>query len=388
MKTETMRLIDRYVGVPACVVMSWLIPIFIHKEKSNAVVVCKFFGIGSMCLSYPLICELKKQHKQVVYLTFAGNEAMAEILGADRCLSISTKSFLRFCVDVFKVIWQLRRIKPEAFLNLEFFSQFAALMSVMTGAPIRAGFHMFHLPVGKLYSHRANLNVYRSIGENFLNIAAIPGLIKDFAQPHTHTEKFSLPEHTSSKPAGLNTQGDRDYIVINMTSSDTIRDLSAWPSENWITLIGMLREHYPHHAIVMIGTEETGPLHQGLAALPGNDEAISNLIGQTTFAEFVWLIANADLTITVDSGPQHLSVLLKRSTVVLFGPDTPVLFGHKYPWVRNLYKNLVCSPCLAIYDAKKSVLDCRDNRCMKLITPQEVLDAALDVRSVSQSKVG
>jgi len=371
-----MRVIDRLVGTPMCKLLGLFAPVFSQKPEGDTVVLCKFFGIGSICLSYPLIEELKQQNKNVAYLTFESNEAMVRGLGIEQCFTIDPSSPVRFLGDVIRVIADLRLLRPATFLNLEFFSRFAAMMSLLSGAPVRAGFHMLHLPVGGLYSHRANLNVYRSIFENYLNVGMAAGVVSRCQPLETYLEAF--PYHPDD---GLDNVITGEYIVLNAESSETIQALRAWPASAWVDLIKRLRETYPNHSLILVGTAAGAEIYGEICQNLDKDSKIINQVGRTTFAEFGALLCNASLVISVDSSPLHLSAFMKRKTVGLFGPETPVLYGHQLPWVRNIHKNLICSPCLALYDAKKSVLDCTDNQCMKQISPGDVMIEVIDLLS-------
>jgi len=363
-----MRTIDRLVGTPLCKLLAVLAPLFSRAPQANVVVLCKFFGLGSICLSYPLICELKRQGKEVVYLTFRANLPMVQVLGVERCISIDPTSPVRFCRDVLSAIGAMRRLRSAAFLNLEFFSRFAAILSVLSGARCRAGFHMLHLPVGEMYSHRANLNVYHTIAENYLNVGEVSGLIAGSGKLDSYLSSF--PYHPE-KPAGVTPQGR--YIVLNAQSSETIQTLRSWPTDAWVRLIERLKVDYPGHHLLLIGTTSGDDLYRGIRQATKEDPKVIDCIGRTSFEQFAGLIAHAEIVVTVDSGPLHLSAFLGQKTVGLFGPETPVLYGYDLPWVSNVHKNLMCSPCLAIYDAKKSVLDCQDNQCMKQITIDQVM---------------
>jgi len=371
MKTETMRLIDRIIGTPLCNTIAGLAPLLTRSSSSETVVVCKFFGIGSICLSYPLLYELRQHGKVIVYLTFRANEPVVRAMGIGQCISIDPSSFSGFIRDVLLAVRAVRKHRPGAFLNLEFFSRFAAIFSVLSGAGCRAGFHMLHLPVGKMYTHRTNLNVYRNIADNYLNIGTIAGQVTVAGSLPDYVETFP---YRPPKPAIAGS--DKAYFVLNAESSETIRTLRSWPMESWIELIGRLRTTYPDHRIFVIGTVQGQQSCQQITRPFDLDQAVTNCAGQTGFEEFAGLIAHADLVISVDSAPLHLSAFLRRKTIGMFGPETPVLYGYDLPWVRTLYRNLMCSPCLAVYDAKKSVLDCRDNQCMKQISVADVMAEA------------
>lgn len=372
MKTDTMRRIDRIAGSPLCHLLAPLAGLFAHRPaEARTVVVCKFFGMGSICLAWPLVRALQDAGSRVVFLSFRGNDAVLDFLGIDERISVDPSSPLRFAVSVLGAIRALRRVGPVAFLNLEFFSRFAALVSALSGAPVRAGFHIVHLPVGKLYTHRANLNVYRHIAANFLNVGTAAGLLDDPNLDSDGFDGFPVAEgRPAAGPAGR-------YIVLNGESSETIRALKSWPAAAWADLIGNLRRRFPDHALVLMGTGVAPAA--AIYGRGGDNGAIVDLVGRTSVPELLQVIAGADLVVTVDSGPLHLSALMRRPTVCLFGPETPRLYGHDWPRVRTLYRDLPCSPCLALYDAKQSVLDCTDNQCLKRIAPAEVLAAAEDL---------
>ena len=59
-------------------------------------------------------------------------------------------------------------------------------------------------------------------------------------------------------------------------------------------------------------------------------------------------------------------------TISFFGPETPSLYGPVSGEYYVFYKNIYCSPCLNIYNTKNS--DCKNNECLKLIKPGEVLE--------------
>ena len=95
-------------------------------------------------------------------------------------------------------------------------------------------------------------------------------------------------------------------------------------------------------------------------------KAIS-LCGKTGVRELAAIFEKAGLVVSGDSGPMHISVSTGTDTIAIFGPTSPNITG---PYGAGNYtviqKNIGCSiPC---YD-----MTCRDNRCMKAISPDDVL---------------
>ena len=93
--------------------------------------------------------------------------------------------------------------------------------------------------------------------------------------------------------------------------------------------------------------------------------------GRTTLKELGALLERAHLVVANDTGPMHLAVAMKAKTIALFGPTSPAITG---PYGESCYKviskNDSCDiPC---YD-----FTCTDNRCMRTIEVEDVLEEAV-----------
>lgn len=95
---------------------------------------------------------------------------------------------------------------------------------------------------------------------------------------------------------------------------------------------------------------------------------LRNLINKTTISELVDYIALMDIFISNDSGPMHIAAAFRVPLIALFGATD----SHQTaPWVDNaviLDKHLPCAPC------KKRECPLKHHNCMKLITPDEVIE--------------
>ena len=83
------------------------------------------------------------------------------------------------------------------------------------------------------------------------------------------------------------------------------------------------------------------------------------------------LYSIASLMVTNDSGPGHFSSITKLPTFVLFGPETPSLYGslgNSTP----IYAGLACSPCVSAANHRKT--PCTDNKCLQAITVDQVFE--------------
>ena len=89
------------------------------------------------------------------------------------------------------------------------------------------------------------------------------------------------------------------------------------------------------------------------------------------------LAKRVDLFITADTGPLHIANAVgARKIIAIFGPTAKEITGP-YPSTNTvvLQKDIGCPiPCYKVY--------CKDNRCMKAVTPDDVLAEAKKIDHV------
>ncbi len=140
-----------------------------------------------------------------------------------------------------------------------------------------------------------------------------------------------------------------------------------WPKESFAALADRLAEEFKA-AVVITGSEKDVPLAQEIASLTVRKPVIA--CGQLTLKQFAGMIRRLDVFITADSGPLHIANASGAKRIIaLFGPTSPALTGP-YPDKNAviLTKDAGCKiPCYNV--------DCADNRCMKAITVEDVMDA-------------
>lgn len=139
-----------------------------------------------------------------------------------------------------------------------------------------------------------------------------------------------------------------------------------WPAENFSRIGDMLAGKYGLK-ILISGQEKDGKLAEGISR-GMKCEAVS-LCGKTRIRELAAIFERAALVVSGDSGPMHIAVSVGAPTVAIFGPTDPEITG---PYGGSNYiiirKDTGCKiPC---YDAA-----CRDNKCMKAATAEDVMRA-------------
>jgi ADP-heptose:LPS heptosyltransferase len=156
------------------------------------------------------------------------------------------------------------------------------------------------------------------------------------------------------KMARIMLSGHPNPICIHISS--TIRN-KLWPNSHWEELIATM----PGYTFIQLGHTDDYKLKGAI-----------DLRGQTSFCISAALIKYSLAFLGLDSSLSHVTNAFNIPGVILFGPTTPVTWGHSNN--INIYKGIRCSPCVDILGNGKCPYD---RKCMNLITVEEVRKALL-----------
>jgi ADP-heptose:LPS heptosyltransferase len=156
---------------------------------------------------------------------------------------------------------------------------------------------------------------------------------------------------------------------VNPNASDLLPQ-RRWAQQRFSELIQGLNQRYPDDLILITGSPAEFEYVEKVRAVANVKNAL-NFAGQVSFAELPPLYTLSDVMVTNDSGPGHFSAVTSLRTVVLFGPETPALYGSIGKSIA-ITANLACSPCVSAANHRKT--PCHDNVCMQAITVAQVLE--------------
>ncbi len=401
MGVDALRLLDRIVGVPLC----WLVSVLRRLGRAffpvrplptpRRVLIIKLSEMGSTVLAYPAIEELKKRIPgvELFFLVFKNNAAIVDVLGvipATNIVTVEYGSVSRLLISGFRAMKRLWVERIDTTIDMDFFSRLTALVAMLVCRGNRVGFHRYNdegLYRGNLLTHRVLYSPHIHTSAAFM--ALVKSLSEDPSdEPHyrgpidpadlilppyapDHSETTSVRNKLAA--AGLHPNGNATMILINPNSSD-IFPLRKWPLDYFAELCQRLITELPECWLVITGVASEGKDAQFIRDRVRSPRCV-DFTGQTTFRELLALYSIANLMVTNDSGPAHFSALLRLPTLVLFGPETPRLYSPMGDRHKDLYSNFACSPCVSVYNGKKS--PCHESRCLMAITVNEVLKEAL-----------
>jgi ADP-heptose:LPS heptosyltransferase len=356
---------------------------------------------GATVLAYPAIRRAAEMvgRENVFFLVFEENRFILDcmdVIPAENVIAIRTGG-LRVFWGAIRALSRVRKTRPDAAVDFEFFARSSAAITFLSGARIRVGLH----PCGEKAPYRGDLMTHRvrydpelhtadafaamveavNLSPEELSAAGgrLPAVDEDRA-PHDDLPIFApLPEEVAKVRSVLEREAaTTDYsplALLNANASDLL-PLRRWPSQRYVELAQRLLGDWPDLHVAFTGAPDEAAASEALVAAVGSSRCFS-MAGKTTLRELLVLYGLADVLVTNDSGPAHFATLTPIRVITLFGPETPALFGARSPRAHLVWKGLPCSPCVNAYNNRLS--ECNDNQCMQQITVGEVIDVARGV---------
>ena len=376
MNTKHQIIIDKYLIKPLVYILNFLVRfvgkiLFINhslEREFKRIVICKFKGMGSIIQATPMLEAIRKRYPnaEIIFVSTQSNRAILEKINhIDSIVTLDDRNVFRLIRTLVQAQFKLIRLRPEVYIDLEIYSNFSTLFTLLTLSKNRIGFYLrsSSFKMG-IYTHMMFFNVKAPISEVYLQIARLFGKID------SDIRLYPLYKN-ADKYSGFNFPAGK-YILINPNASD-LRIERRWGSQNFKKLIQQINTDFPDLEILIIGSKNERDYSQKVLDDIQSDMN-RNIAGLTNIDELILLIKNATLMITNDTGPMHIGFACETPSICLFGPCSP----DQYGWggqVTIIYKNVFCSPCVHDFN----VAPCNgDNVCMKLITVEEVIEKVKD----------
>ncbi len=399
---NTMRAIDHWVGVPLCAVASPVVALMDSiknifgrgPDEPRKLLFIELSEMGSAILVDPAMRNAQARGAELFFLIFKSNRASLTLLNTvkpENIFTIDSSSLGGLIKDTLKFLLLARKHRIDTVIDLELFSRFTALLTGLCGARRRVGYHIFHgegLWRGFMLTRKVHYNPHIHITKNFLSLihAAFAKKIEvPFSKIHIADSEVRL-EQAVINPTVLNQirerieklsgsfgiqfkQGGQRLILVNPNASDLLPQ-RRWAQQRFSELIQGLNQRYPNDLILITGSPAEFQYVEKVRSVANVKNAL-NFAGQVSFAELPALYTLSDVMVTNDSGPGHFSAVTPLRTVVLFGPETPALYGSVGKSIA-ITANLACSPCVSAANHRKT--PCHDNVCMQAITVTQVLE--------------
>ena len=396
MNPDLMRAIDYWVGIPLVFLFTLISRVqrVIGLATSSVggprnILFIQLAEMGTMVVAYPALRKTRELHPDATlhFLCFTqirSSVEMLEIIPAGNIITIDADSGLSLARGTLRFLWRARRLRIDTVINTEAFVRYSTLLSYLSGACRRVGFHRFNQEgayAGDLLTHKVLHNGHIHAAHTFLDLVhaldAPPDQVPRVKRSRTR-DCLDVPRISTdaSAAAGIwrklraihaDIGPTRKLVVINPNASDKF-PMRRWPLESFTELARRLLED-PEVFVLITGVAREKPDAQFMCARLGSPRAL-DLTGQTTMTELLHLFDLSRVLITNDSGPAHFAALTRIHEVVIFGPEIPDRYRPLTSRSDVVHTGYTCSPCIGPLNQRLS--PCNDNLCLKSLSVEDV----------------
>lgn len=366
--TRSLYRLDRYLGTFICYIFSF-IAWFRPKKKVKSiknVLIIELFEMAAAVMAYPSLRYMDDKNVYVLCLK-EGLDSWGLFLPKENIHIIDNKNLFRFGLSLLKQIFRLRKNKIDMIIDYELFTRISSMIAFMVKSKLRAGFHKYSMEGlfrGNYYDYKCVYNQHYHISKNLLaltkvainQIIDVPSL-----KNHVFDTEIIVPD-IKVKTSIFDRVGTFKKYVLICPDGGNALPVRNYPLERFVDIIKGLHEY----KVILIGTKSNWDNCEWVSARTG----ALNLAGKTSLTELIELMANSELVITNDGGPAHFASLTQTRILVLFGAETPYIYGPLGKCVA-LYTHFQCSPCVTAFNHKNT--PCNDNRCIKVLSAEYVL---------------
>lgn len=392
MKKETIKRIDALLGNVLCSLLTLhrriaegALPARPTTVAPTKIVFLKLIEQGATVLAAPAIRRAVERvgRENVYFAVFAENRPIVDILDLiprGNVIELRHENLLAFARDAFRALARLRREKVDTVIDMEFMARAPAILAYLTGATWRVGLHRFTAEGpyrGDLMTHRVQYNPYlhtsqaysllvEALGENpqDLPLLKIPS-----RRPDETRHRFVPTAEETARVTELIGGTAGKLVVLNPNTGDLL-PIRMWPTERFVELGQRILREHPDARLILTGAPSEKAGAEEVGRRIGSPERVVSVAGKTTLRDVLVLYTLADVLVTNDSGPGHFASMTDIHNVVLFGPETPQLFGPLGENRHVIWAQLACSPCVSPYNHRFS--PCTNNVCMQSITVDQV----------------
>jgi ADP-heptose:LPS heptosyltransferase len=382
-----MRSIDHWVGLPLCFGLGALVSLrhrlFPRPERTirenGTIVIVKFFGLGSIIEATPLLAAIRRRYPEgrLAFLTFPANEALLRRLNLCTDIRvIRSRSPLGFVQDTLGAILWMQRQDVDAVVDLEFFSKFSTLLTVLGGARRRVGYHLNAFWRRSLLTAPVYFNYYHHITDVF----AQAGRYLDVAVEDDTLTRVPVDDAARTRvertlaERGLE-PGER-LVGVNVNAGDMSLE-RRWPIASFVEVIRTLLARHRDVRVVLTGApSEADYVGTVVAGLSEADRArVMVTAGVWSLDDFLASFERMAVFVTNDSGPMHLAAAQGAPLVSLWGPGRPEFYAPRVERHEIIYEAYPCSPCLYMFTTFEGMWCRHEGWCMQAIAARKVMTA-------------
>ena len=393
-----MRTVDFWIGVPLCFLLTLVARLQrllgIGAEPASApkkILFIQLAEMGTMVVAYPALRKARELFPGATLhvLCFEQIRSSVEILNLiprEHVHTIDAGGAWSFVRDTLTWPLRARRLGIDTVVNLEAFVRYSSLLSFLSGARRRVGFHRFNqegLYTGDLVTHKVLFNSHIHTAHIFLDLVhalvAPPTELPRVKRPKA-MDRLDVPKITTDAATAdriwtklrafhPDIGPSRKLVILNPNASERF-PMRRVPLEGFVDLAKRLLED-PDVFVLITGVRSEKPEAQQMCARVGSARVL-DLTGETTLQDLLHVFDLSHVMVSNDSGPAHFAALTRVHVIVFFGPEIPERYCPLATSSDVVHTGFSCSPCIGPYNQRLS--PCNNNLCLQTIDIAAVSD--------------
>lgn len=337
-------------------------------ESINRILILLTGGSGNMILFTPALRALREKFPEAHIALLVGPYGAEKVIERSPFVNeVIVYNPQRY--HLFQKIKFVNALRKKGFVLTITSTGMNAFKSSFLSYLIRASYRVGE-DIGKrglFYNIKVPYNSGLHMVEGNLRLIQALGIIAKEKNPFIWiTEEDRAVGKEFFKENGL--EESRLVIGIHPGSGSYQKSFRRWPKERFAQAGDRLAKKYKVQEILVGGSEEVS-LSEGIAEMMREEPIIAT--GKFTLSQTAAIIEKCHLFISNDSGLMHVAAAVGTPLVAIFGPT---VFTRTGPYTKEaviVRKNLKCSPCY-----RRGRVSCKRLDCLKLITVEDVLQAA------------
>jgi ADP-heptose:LPS heptosyltransferase len=278
MKLKTMRAVDYWIGIPLCFLGTQLVRLLGARkgpEKPSRMLFIELSEMGSTVIANPALQKAKDSlSAEIFFLIFERNVESLHLLPTvpeANIVTIRETSLFALAFDTLRFLRWVRKANIDTVVDMELFSRYSGLLTGLSGARRRVGFHRFHaegLYRGEMLTHRVNYNGHIHMAKNFvcmINALLAPQPEVPYSKTYVSDEEIRVPIQPVSEAEkefvrNLIRKVYPEYrpvyhrvVLINPNSSELLPQ-RRWNLENYSTLAAMIVNEWDDVLVLITGS--------------------------------------------------------------------------------------------------------------------------------------
>jgi lipopolysaccharide heptosyltransferase II len=352
---------------------------FFGDRQIKKILVFQLGGIGDLVISSTALKALRAEYKDA-YIALAvitrakelmsGSPYINEIFVFDtRDTKIISLFAQRRWSNVFRTIKRLRGERFDVLINLETVSTWkgAFKMAMLTNLiSVKATLGRNTHGKGFFWDIKIEENSAHPLHE----VDCIAKIMEAAGAP-IGTASLELPVFEEDRAFVLDflrRAGIQENDRLIGFNPGAFRPSRKWPRQYWVDLAKSIIKECGCKIIITSHSSEQKESEEIIKAV-GSEHIIA--VYNFNLKQVSALIEKMRLFITNDSGPMHIASAMHTPVIGLFGPGDHRRFCPYPPNAQNI---VIRNEASCVWPCYKSV--CKDNRCMKLITVEDVFRVA------------